>query len=383
MTKSRANATAEAAKGDLRAGSGTNTTTILPVGTDGTTLVANSSAATGLSYQPLNSAGKNAVINGGMDIWQRGISFSFAASTAYTAGYIADRWQTTTGANQATTISRQATADTTNLPNIQYCLRFQRNSGQTGISAYSLVQNFESVNAIPFAGKTITMSFYARAGANYSATSNTLQAQLYTGTGTDQNIFAGYAGSGQVINSPATLTTTWQRFSYSVALASTMTEFAPVFLYTPVGTAGVSDYYEVTGVQVELGSVATNFSRAAGTIQQELAACQRYCYQVAGTGSSFATIGTGYTQSTTIGSIYSFLPVTMRTQPTISYNNIRFVTAPGTVTSFSTTGVTIATGSTPTTINLAATLTAATANLPAYLDVTNVTTSYFQFSAEL
>lgn len=118
------------AKGDLLVGTGASTPTNLGVGADGQTLVANSSAATGLSYQPLNSAGKNAIINGGMDIWQRGTSVAIAAATAAANGYNADRWDTSTGASQAITISRQPTADTTNLPNIQYCLRYQRNSGR-------------------------------------------------------------------------------------------------------------------------------------------------------------------------------------------------------------------------------------------------------------
>ena len=423
--------------------------------TSGSVLVSNV-AGTSFAYQPLQAAGKNAIINGGMDIWQRGTTATTGTITAATSGattayvvtntfvvgqyvtvtgmtpttlngagvvtvasgtgftisattsgvfsaggtatgspyialaasssniYTSDRWTTTTVTNQAVTVSRQPTSDTTNLPNIQYCLRYQRNSGQTGTGQLYIAQSLETANSIPFAGKQVTFSFYARAGANYSAASNALVVNIWSGTGTDQNrLVVAYTGDTTIVSSPVTLTTTWQRFTVTGTVSSSATELATAFSYIPVGTAGANDYYEVTGVQLEMGSVATNFSRAGENIQWELAACQRYCYQVAGTGSSFATIGTGFTASTTIGGTYSFLPVTMRTQPTISYNNIRFVTAPGTVTSFSTTGVTITTGSTPTTINLAATLTAATANLPAYLDVTNATTSYFQFSAEL
>ena len=50
MTKARANATAEAAKGDIRVGSGTNATSVLGVGTNGQALVANSGATTGLNW---------------------------------------------------------------------------------------------------------------------------------------------------------------------------------------------------------------------------------------------------------------------------------------------------------------------------------------------
>ena len=374
MTKSRANATAEAAKGDLRAGSGTNTTTILPVGTDGTTLVANSSAATGLGWSATPSA-SNPVLNSAMQVWQRGTSFNTTAVV-----YTADRWSQNTSGSSSYTLSRQLTNDTTNLPFIQYCLRCARNSGATGSSVY-INQSVESINSVPFSGKTVTYSFYARAGAGNT---QVVIANIYSQTSaTEYNVNTGGSWTtplSQVIS----LSTTWTRYTITGPIGATSTQIAFGWqLATSASSAIATDYVEITGVQLDIGSVALPFRTYAGTIQQELAACQRYCYQVAGTGSSFATIGTGFTASTTIGGTYSFLPVTMRTQPTISYNNIRFVTAPGTVTSFSTTGVTITTGSTPTTINLAATLTAATANLPAYLDVTNATTSYFQFSAEL
>jgi hypothetical protein len=50
MTKARSNAVAEAAKGDLSVGSGTNLAGILAVGNNGETLVADSSTSTGLKY---------------------------------------------------------------------------------------------------------------------------------------------------------------------------------------------------------------------------------------------------------------------------------------------------------------------------------------------
>jgi len=260
-------------------------------------------------------AGKNAIINGGMDIWQRGTSFSLAASTSYTSALTSDRWQTSTGANQAITVSRQATNDTTNLPNIQYCLRYQRNSGQTGTGSLVLAQTLETTNSIPMAGRTVTVSFYARAGANYSPTSGFLTQYLISGTGTDQNIFAGFTGSSTLIALNATLTTTWQRFTFTATVPTNSTQLASYLLMSPTGTAGANDYYEITGVQLEIGSVATPFSRAGGTIQGELAACQRYYFRSTG-GSVYSTYGVGYAYGTTGFAAPVKLAVSMRVKPT-------------------------------------------------------------------
>jgi hypothetical protein len=275
---------------------------------------------------PLNTsslfAGKNKIINGDFGVWQRGTSVALAASTP---GYAADRWYIVNGANQATTVSRQATGDTTNLPFIQYCSRVQRNSGQTGTGTMSISQPFETVNSVSFAGKTVTFSFYARKGANYSATSDVLTVYLITGTGTDQNQQgAGYTGQTLAINQSATLTTTWQRFTQSVTLGTGITEIQPVLTYTPTGTAGAADYFEITGMQLEAGSVATAFQTATGTIQGELAACQRYYYRTTAT-----TLYQRFTPSSPAASatnIYAasfFLPVQMRVKPTvIDFSNL-------------------------------------------------------------
>jgi hypothetical protein len=170
------------AKGDLFAATAADTPARLAIGNDGETLVADSSTSTGLRYQGSTAAGRNFVINGSFDIWQRGTSFANPNN-----GYTSDRWlgsQATAG-----TITRVATGDTTNLPNIQYALRYQRTSASTSTAQLNIIQNFESVNSIPLAGKTVTLSFYARKGANYSPTSSLLGVVLHTVTGTDQNYY--------------------------------------------------------------------------------------------------------------------------------------------------------------------------------------------------
>ena len=294
----------------------------LAVGNDGEQIVADSSTSTGLRYTAGTVQG-NPVLNSAMQIWQRGTSVAIAASTgAGSTTFSADRFQTGTGANQAITISRQATGDTTNLPFIQYALRYQRNSGQTGTGALNLAQNFESINSIPFAGKVVTLSFYARAGANYSAASSALGVILYSATSTDGNVLTGgFTGAATPISSSATLTTTWQRFTFtSTTIASTTTQIAPVFGFTPVGTASTNDYYEITGVQIDIGSVALPFRTYAATIQGELAACQRYYWRTTGTN---IIPYTAYAKDSAEAYISVTFPSVMRTIPTsVDYSNL-------------------------------------------------------------
>ena len=257
------------------------------------------------------AAGKNFIINGGMDIWQRGTSAAGSYPT-----YLADRWMNYR-AVAGSTFSRQVTGDTTNLPSIQYCQRLQRNSGNTATNDIIISQSMESVNSIPLAGKTVIMSFYARAGSNLSSSGSTMFAGIFSGTGTDQNFIAGYTGNATVINQSKTLTTTWQRFTVSGTVGATATEIGVQLGFTPTGTASTNDYIEITGVQLELGSTATTFSRAGGTIQGELAACQRYYYRRTAVDTYEALSQPFNASSTTRAYFQVVFPVTMRTQPTV------------------------------------------------------------------
>jgi hypothetical protein len=338
---------------------------------------ADTQTASGGPVSP-NIAGKNAIINGGMDIWQRGTSITMS-STAYTA----DRWNGYRSVAGGT-VTRQTTGDTTNLPNIQYCARVSRDSGNTATTSLYFGQSVETSNAIPYAGKAITFSFYARKGANYSPTSSALIAGLYSGTGTDQNNTTGsYTGFATVAENTATLTTTWQRFTYTGTFAATATEFCVQFAMAPTGTAGAADYFEVTGVQIELGSVATTFSRAGGTIQGELAACQRYYYRTqVGVVNNAVVMPIAWAKSSTESVSYSPLPISMRVVPTsIEFSNIQFYNYADTAYALSSPA--IIAGQTTSSIGaVSSPITGATAgHVGRWLASNN--TGYLAFSAEL
>jgi hypothetical protein len=272
------------------------------------------------AWSPVNlSQSPNAIINGAFDIWQRGTSFNMNTSPYYHA----DRWQAyRAGAVAGGTSSRQ----TAGLDGFTYCTRIQRNSGNTDTFQNNLTTSWETAFIASLWGKTLTLSFWARAGANYSGASNALRASIWTGTGTDSSLGNGFTSPTELSASDVTLTTSWQRFSVtSPVLTNAATQLAVRFVHTPTGTAGTNDYFEVTGVQLEAGSVATPFRRNAPSLQGELAACQRYYYRASNTNGSATLVTNGGVVTTTIADTSVVFPVTMRTAPSsIDTTNVGF-----------------------------------------------------------
>ena len=359
-------------KGDLF--TFTTTDARLAVGNNGETLVADSSASTGLRWQGSQTAGKNAIINGGMDIWQRGTTAASITSNTYSP---ADRWAIGMGTT-GRTISRQ----TSSLTGIQYALRIQRDSGNSANTFAYLAYSLESADSYRFAGKTVTLSFYARAGANYSASGSQLSLTFLSSTGTDQNILNSFSGSATVASGTPTLTTSWQRFTFTGSVASTATQLGFYLISGWSGTAGANDWFEVTGVQLELGSVATEFSRAGATLAGELAACQRYYLRINGSAAENVVSTSGISWSTSNSSVFVQHPVPLRVAATsveyASLNLADFVDYNRTVTS-----VTISTGASNTLVTaLGVGASSVVQYRPAWLR-TSANTGYLGLSAEL
>ena len=260
---------------------------------------------------------KNRIINGAMQIFQRS-STATNSGTSYSNSYsTVDRYQiyrdgAVTGCNPSTGLS----GGPTGLP---YFARIQRASGNTATNPLNFAQTIESINCYDLAGQSVTLSFWARAGANYSSTSNSLVATIVSGTGTDGNLYNGLTGFAITANTTATLTTSWQRFTVTGTVASNANQVGMFMQSAPTGTAGANDYFDVTGVQLELGTSATPFERRL--YGQELVNCQRYCEVVQPSGlTTFATIAIGQCGSSTIGTAVYYYQVAKRTQPTVTYD---------------------------------------------------------------
>lgn len=323
VTVTNSMATAIDAKGDLVPGTGADTFARLAVGANGTVLTADSAEATGLKWATPSGgsntyyAGKNKFINGDFGVWQRGTSF---ALTSATGSFAADRYATYSEfTGGSITVSRQtftpATAPVAGYEG-QYFLRWAQTSTTGGTNPTSgISQNIEDVRT--FAGQTVTLSFWAKADASRTVT-----------TGYEQ--YCGVGGSGYISGSVGSysVTTSWTRFSttFTVPSLSGKTLGAnsrlQINMSFPLNTTATIDTW---GWQLEAGSSATDFVTASGgSLQGELAMCQRYYYRSTGgssTGNSMGYLGQALT--TTIVDFMVVPQATMRVAPTaVDFANI-------------------------------------------------------------
>lgn len=258
---------------------------------------------------------KNFILNGDFQVWQRGTSF---VTPGTTGNYCADNWQYYRTSNAAgMTVSRQTNS---NLRSI----RAQRDSGNTNTGFYALGKSFESIETAKFAGKTVTLQFKAKCGANFSPISSALNVTVQWGTGTEASIMlTGFTGGGNIISYNQVLTSSFVTYTATFVVPSTATQFGIYWMATPIGTAGANDYFELTDVQLEVGSFATAFERRL--YGMELLLCQRYHQQSSGAAGSGVVQGgvlIGYPSSTNNANVGHKFPVIMRTTPTVTtYNN--------------------------------------------------------------
>ena len=287
----------------------------LAVGSDGDTLVADSSTSTGLRWQGDFAAGKNKIMNGDFYVNQRNFS-----STS-TDGFLFDRYQlvTSTGGSASAQTFTAGTAPVSGY-NGKGFVRFVT-AGQTASDAYTLLKHcIEDVRTL--AGQTVTFSFWAKSASGTPKISLEVIQDFGTGGSPSAAVFT-YAGQ-------STISTSWTRYSITFTMPSLSgktigttanTSLTAIQLWVSAGTdfnartgsLGIqSNTFDIWGVQLEAGSVATAFQTATGTIQGELAACQRYFYRT--TFSNYQS----WARDTNLIFFNFRNPVTMRGNPSVS-----------------------------------------------------------------
>jgi len=238
-------------------------------------------------------AGKNYLINGGLDFWQRG------TSSATNAIYLADRWYQI--ASGTTTISRD-----TDVPSgvpVQYSIKWVTSASSSYGQLYQMIEQ-DQVKTLR--GQTLTASFYIKtSGTSYSG--NLILRIDYN---TTSDTYAGGSWVGLSDNAfTGSSVTSWTRKTNTFTVPSNAVGIRFSLIPDTAQASGVSVF--MTGAQVEQGSVATPFSRAGGTIQGELDACERY-YQITRVSIE------GYAVGSQNNYFPIAIPVTMRAAPTIT-----------------------------------------------------------------
>ncbi len=241
--------------------------------------------------------GRNVLINGGFDVWQRGdISFS-------DFGYTADRW--TKGSNGVYVVSKSAGA-------VEY--------GNSGIYAYISIttpetsqyftQKIEDVFTLN--GKTATLSFRASG----IAIENIIVTQNF-GTGGSANVSISLGGiaASDTFNTLHELTMDIPSLSGKTVGDNSYLEVAFRINNNLADNSGV---LRLRNVQLEEGLVATPFEQLP--IGQTLSLCQRYYWQGKFVGSAQGVLYMGVVESNAQGGMVSF-PSEMRATPTIEVIN--------------------------------------------------------------
>lgn len=248
------------------------------------------------------SSSRNYLVNGAFNVAQRGASYALTGSFAYGS---ADRW----GFKQVSP-NGIANVVASGLTGFKNCLKMGVNSG-TISNAPLMLQALESIDSIPLQGQTVTLSWWAKAGANFSAASNVMNATVRTGTGTDQSAATAASWTGAA-NTTTTknITTSWAQYSFTTTIPSSATQAAVQFDYTPSGTAGADDNLYITGIKLEIGSSPTTYEQPP--IEDELSRCQRWLYVYNASSGAQEIIATAQAYTTVNITAVIIMPVEMR-----------------------------------------------------------------------
>jgi hypothetical protein len=269
---------------------------------------------------------KNRLINGGMDIAQRGTSFTSTGSANNDDAYVLDRFYILSDGNDAIDVTQTTTVPT----GAKYSIGLDV---ETANKKFGIAQIIENANCFDAIGGNVTLSFQAKVSSTtkldnvkcaivaWSGTADTVTSDIISAwgaEGTNPTLIA----NATYENSPANLnvTTSFATYSVTANVDTVSTSNIIVFIWSDVTDTTAGDFLYITNVQLEKGSTATSFDyRPYGT---ELALCQRYlpAFTNGGTNSYIAPV---FIYSSTGGVATIPFQVTARVRPTgVTINNL-------------------------------------------------------------
>ena len=264
------------------------------------TLDGSANATVGGTLAMGSSFKRNKLINGSMNVYQRG-SVNATTSGAYTL----DRWFVTPTGATVTVTQSTATVPT----NFTASLNVAGAASVTNVSAY---QRIESINCQELTSSSkVTVSGYIYQSTGSAVTTATVA--LVTPTASDN--YASTTSAATTYTIPSFASATWTYFSNTFTLTTGCTN--GLQLTIALGTGLTTGSFNLTGVQLEVGSVATPYERQI--YSDQLAQCQRYYFRLHNNNLAYTQFGIGRAFTTTGGTSNVFLPVSLRALPSLGY----------------------------------------------------------------
>tara|TARA_R110000765_G_scaffold174494_1_gene279088 strand:+ start:298 stop:1404 length:1107 start_codon:yes stop_codon:yes gene_type:complete len=280
---------------------------------------------------------RNIIINGAMQVAQRGTSTTGVGTAD---GYFAcDRWNY--GQGGVSQAGRQTISQSTDTPDeFKNSLKLDCTTADTSIAAGEAIiirqriegQDLAQLKKGTSDAETVTVSFYAKANGNFNyvveledVTNTRHIAHLFSVTSSWQRFTVTFAGD----TSGALTLDTASRFALNFWLHGGATYTGGTLQTTWAGVtaanraAGISSFnsstdntFFITGVQMEVGSVATPFEHRS--FGEELALCQRYFYRWKTDGEAYSNLCIGGCTSTSTARGVAQLPQIMRSNASVS-----------------------------------------------------------------
>jgi hypothetical protein len=222
---------------------------------------------------------RNLLINGSMGVWQRGSSVNAGGSGIST--YAQDRWCFGNNSASAYNMSR-----VTNVPSSRFLYSGRLTANVASPAALNGWEQFVEQRNMLFArGKYVTLSFWIRGSKSFSGA-----CYVDTGTTADQMPGNGNAFTGGVtlVSQTVNITTSWQKVVVtSSVVVPTNANVLRVGLPKPSFVQ--NDWYEVTGVQLEIGTAHSEFEFLP--YERELMSCMRYYERVSASSRHYTSDG--------------------------------------------------------------------------------------------
>ena len=287
--------------------------------------------------------GRNRIINGDMRIDQRNAGASVTGISAST--YTLDRWKLDIGGTGTFTMQQSTSAPA----GFSNSLSLTCTSATASPGVMYLEQKIEGFNLSDFAfntasAATFTISFWVKSNKtgtyvvlpyNTSATrmigktytinsANTWEQKTLTFVGDTAASIPNSNANGLEIRFWLAAGSTWSSGTLPSTWASDVTANEAAGQTVNLADTTSNTFY-ITGVQLEVGSVATEFERRLyGT---ELALCQRYYWQINGGAADTQIFGSGVWNDASNARILIDIPVPMRSVPSISAANLAILQA--------------------------------------------------------